>query len=251
MKQPSPRRRRLLPSVPAAVGAAALAASIGGAVVTSTDDSEPSPEAKRAIVAASALSGASSTGSVRPRGNVVSRDGSRDALDDATDSKLVKAAEAKNAQRNTALQKLSAQAEAQAEKIKRNQWVLPVSGYRLTARYGQSSGLWASVHTGLDFAAPAGTPLLAVANATVTSTGYEGAYGNKTVLTLEDGTEIWYCHQTSIEVSVGDKVHAGQRIGTLGSTGNSTGPHLHLEVRPGGGDPVDPESQLHHHGLHP
>ncbi len=251
VKQPSPRRRRLLPSVPAAVGVAALAVSIGGAVLTGGDDADQTPTGKRSVVAASALSGESGAGSVRPRGSVVSRDSSRTALGDATDAKLQKSAEAKNAQRNTALQKLSAQAEAQAQKIKRNQWVLPVSGYRLTARFAESSGLWASTHTGLDFAAPSGTPLVAVANATVTSTGYDGAYGNKTVLTLEDGTEIWYCHQTSIDVSVGQKVNAGQRIGTVGSTGNSTGPHLHLEVRPGGGDPVDPYSHLAHHGVQP
>jgi len=251
VKQPAPRRRRLLPSVPAAVGVAALAVSIGGAVLTSGEDTDQSTGDKRTVVAASALSGESGAGSVRPRGSVVSRDSSRTALADRTDSKLQKSAEAKLVQRNSALQALSAKAEAQAEKIKRNQWVLPVSGYHLTARFAESSGLWASTHTGLDFAAPAGTPLVAVANATVTSTGYNGAYGNMTVLTLEDGTEIWYCHQTNIEVSVGQKVNAGQRIGTVGSTGNSTGPHLHLEVRPGGGDPVDPYSHLAHHGVQP
>jgi murein DD-endopeptidase MepM/ murein hydrolase activator NlpD len=92
---------------------------------------------------------------------------------------------------------------------------------------------------------------VAVANGTITKTGDAGAYGNQTVQTLEDGTEIWYCHQTDIGVSPGDKVTSGQQIGTVGSTGNSTGPHLHLEVRPGGGDPVDPYEALVFHGLKP
>ena len=71
-------------------------------------------------------------------------------------------------------------------------------GYRLTADVRRGGPYWSSgYHTGLDFAAPSGTPIMAVANGVVTSVGYEGAYGNKTVVTLEDGTEIWYCHQTS------------------------------------------------------
>ncbi len=63
-----------------------------------------------------------------------------------------------------------------------------------------AGGLWSSNHTGLDFAAPSGTPIVAVANGMITETGYAGAYGNKTVETLEDGTEIWYCHQSAIGV---------------------------------------------------
>ena len=74
--------------------------------------------------------------------------------------------------------------------------------------------------------------------------GYDGAYGNKTVVTLEDGTEIWYAHQTSQYVSIGETVAAGEVIGTVGSTGNVTGSHLHVEVRPGGGDPVDPYAAM-------
>jgi murein DD-endopeptidase MepM/ murein hydrolase activator NlpD len=90
-----------------------------------------------------------------------------------------------------------------------------------------------------------------VANGTVTGTGSAGAYGNRTIMTLTDGTELWYCHQSSIGVTVGQKVVAGQTIGAVGATGNTTGPHLHLEVRPGAGDPVDPYAALVQHGLKP
>ena len=86
-------------------------------------------------------------------------------------------------------------------------------------------------------------------NGVVTEASYDGAYGNKTVVTLEDGTEIWYCHQTSFGVSVGDTVRPGEVIGTVGSTGHVTGSHLHVEVRPGGGDPVDPYAAMQQHGL--
>ncbi len=71
------------------------------------------------------------------------------------------------------------------------------------------------------------------------------------MITLEDGTELWYAHQTSYIVSVGQDVRAGEVVGYVGSTGNSTGSHLHLEVRPGGGDPVDPYTALVYHGLTP
>jgi murein DD-endopeptidase MepM/ murein hydrolase activator NlpD len=83
----------------------------------------------------------------------------------------------------------------------------------------------------------------------VTEATYDGSYGNKTVITLEDGTEIWYCHQASLSVGVGQEVVAGEVIGAVGMTGNTTGPHLHLEVRPDGGDPIDPAAVLAAHRL--
>ena len=240
---------RALPGTPVLLGLAALAISAGGAVTAAgglKDDEAPR------FSQASALSGASSIGSVNLLDRrTVSRDSRRDALADAADEKLVNQAEAQSKQRDAALAKYAQQMEQQAAKLALNQWQLPVSGYHLTARFGDYSGLWSHYHTGLDFAAPSGTEIHAVANGVVTSVGYDGAYGNKTVITLEDGTELWYCHQTSYSVSVGQEVHAGDLIGYVGSTGNVTGPHLHLEVRPGAGDPVDPYEALVVHGLQP
>ncbi len=172
-------------------------------------------------------------------------------MQDAADARLKAAAEEQAAERNAELKSLGKAAEQRASEIAKNQWHLPTSGYRLTARFGMAGGLWSSNHTGLDFATPSGTPIVAVANGVITETGSAGAYGNQTVQTLDDGTEIWYCHQTEIGVNVGDRVIGGQQIGTVGSTGNSTGPHLHLEVRPGGGDPVDPYQALVFHGVTP
>lgn len=154
---------------------------------------------------------------------------------------------------NAALAELAASAEKAAAKIAQNAWQLPISAgvYRLTATFGQCSGLWSHCHTGLDFAAPEGTEIKALANGVVSETGWAGAYGNRTVITLDDGTDLWYCHQSQFAVKEGQPVVGGQTIGYVGSTGNSTGPHLHLEVRPGGGDAVDPERALAVRGTAP
>jgi len=136
----------------------------------------------------------------------------------------------------------AAQAAARAARIEElaNQWTAPVDGYVLTARYGEVSPYWSTYHTGLDFAAPTGSPIVSAAQGTVTYLGVDGAYGNKTEVTLEDGTVIWYAHQSSQLVEVGDVVQAGESIGFVGATGNVTGPHLHLEIRlPETGDLVD------------
>jgi murein DD-endopeptidase MepM/ murein hydrolase activator NlpD len=127
---------------------------------------------------------------------------------------------------------------------------LPTFSYTITSTYGQSGALWSSgQHTGLDFAGSAGAPLKAVHSGTITSAGYSGSYGYRTVLQLDDGTEIWYAHQSSIEVSVGQKVTTGQTIGRMGDSGNVTGVHLHLEVRTAGGSAMDPMAWLNSKGL--
>jgi murein DD-endopeptidase MepM/ murein hydrolase activator NlpD len=205
------------------------------------------------VSGASALngtSGAASTNLLNDRTEAVSRDSRRDALEDAADEKLVEQAEQQARERNAALAKFAKQAEAQAAKIALNQWVLPVDGYHLTAGFGDW-GLWASYHTGLDFAADYGSPIKAMAGGAVTEASYDGSYGNKVVITLDDGTELWFCHMSGFATSAGEVVRAGEVIGYLGDTGNTTGPHLHVEVRPGAGDPVDPYAAMLVHGLQP
>nr|WP_324614750.1 M23 family metallopeptidase [Streptomyces albireticuli] len=127
---------------------------------------------------------------------------------------------------------------------------LPVGSYTLTAGFGQAGNMWSANHTGEDFAAPTGTPVKAVGGGTITQAGWAGAYGYRIVLRLDDGTELWFCHLSSMVVTSG-KVAAGDVIGRVGATGNVTGPHLHLEVRPGGAGPVDPLSWLRARGLQP
>ena len=232
------------------VGVTALALAGAGAVTV--DEAPAAPRTFQLSSEGSLLGGTDAVGYVGgPRERAISRDSERQALQQAADVKLQAAAEQDAAERTTELKSLGKAAEARAGEIAKNQWVLPTSGYHLTARFGMSGGLWSSNHTGLDFAASPGTPIVAVANGVITKAGSAGAYGNQTIETLADGTEIWYCHQTSISVSTGETVTSGQQIGTVGSTGNTTGPHLHLEVRPGGGDPVDPDRALTLHGVSP
>ena len=231
--------------MPLIAGVAVLALSAGGALRAVNPNFAGSADAHR-LAPASAMSGSSAVGSANllgGRGTVVSRDSDR----------LQATVDAKAKQRDAALSAFAAQAQKQAAEIKLHQWVLPVAAgvYHLTARFGDYSSLWAHFHTGLDFAAPTGTPIMAVAGGTITEVGYSGAYGNRTIETLPDGTELWYCHQNAFGTSVGATVTPGEVIGYVGSTGNVTGPHLHLEVHPGGGDPVDPYTALEVHGLQP
>ena len=251
----APARRspllRSLPSAPILLGVTALAISAGGAVSASDADLAGQVTSGTSSLAAAGTAGISQVAPVTSRDAVVSRDSRRDAQADAANQELIEAAEAQAKEQHAALEQFAQAAEKQSAKIRENQWVLPLESYRISATFGASSYLWSSVHTGLDMSAPSGTPIRAIANGVITETGYDGSYGNKTVLTLEDGTELWFCHQTTIDVSVGDTVRGGEVIGTVGSTGNSTGPHLHLEVRPGGGDPVDPFTALLEHGVTP
>ncbi|MFJ2771759.1 M23 family metallopeptidase [Streptomyces sp. NPDC087300] len=145
-------------------------------------------------------------------------------------------------------------AKAEAERLAKlaKSYVIPTSSYTLTSHFGDSGSMWSSGHhTGLDFAAPTGTPLKAVHTGTVKEAGWAGSYGYRTVLELEDGTEIWYCHQSSLNVSAGQKVSTGDVIGRVGATGNVTGPHLHLEVHTPDGTGIDPLGWLQGKGLNP
>lgn len=103
----------------------------------------------------------------------------------------------------------------------------PVSG-TITSRFGRRSR---GTHTGLDIATSTGTPITAAASGTVTFSGRKGSYGNLVVIDHGNGVQTYYAHCNSISVTAGQHVSQGQIISTVGSTGNSTGPHLHLEVR--------------------
>jgi murein DD-endopeptidase MepM/ murein hydrolase activator NlpD len=94
----------------------------------------------------------------------------------------------------------------------------------------------------------AGTPIRAAMSGTVTFTGLGGSYGNLTKIDHGNGVRTWYAHQSAINVEAAETVTAGEIIGRLGSTGNTTGPHLHLEVR-AQGVPVDPEQWLNARGV--
>jgi murein DD-endopeptidase MepM/ murein hydrolase activator NlpD len=240
-------------SAPVLLGIAALAVSVGG--VATVNDARPASTTTDtgSHISASALGGASGTGHFSARGTVVTRGGGRDggqaqATGTPDQQQLQKAAQGVADERDEALSQLNTKFDARSKVIAKDLWIYPLEPVILTARFGEY-GLWSSMHTGLDFNGETGDQIHAIADGVVISAQYDGSYGNKTVVRLPDGTELWYCHQSAFMVSVGDEVHQGEVIGLVGATGHVTGSHLHVEVHPGGGDPVDPYTAMQQHGL--
>jgi hypothetical protein len=131
-------------------------------------------------------------------------------------------------------------------------WRPPVpAGYTLTSSFGwRTSPIrgGADFHTGQDFARPHGSSVTAVSRGIVVYTGWSGGYGNLVRVRHANGVESWYAHLSTVNVRAGDEVGAGVRLGAVGSTGNSTGPHLHLEIRVDD-QPVDPMPWLARKGV--
>ncbi|MEU9481335.1 M23 family metallopeptidase [Streptomyces sp. NPDC048191] len=135
-------------------------------------------------------------------------------------------------------------------------WVHPVKSYELSASFMQAGGHWVARHSGQDFAVPTGTEVVAAHGGTVVKAGADGAgdgpaYGNAVVISHGDGTYSQYAHLSRIDVKAGQIVKTGQRVARSGSSGNSTGPHLHFEIRknPDHGSAVDPVAFLRGKGV--
>ncbi|MGW7041786.1 transglycosylase family protein [Streptomyces avermitilis] len=129
--------------------------------------------------------------------------------------------------------------------------VAPVNAGTGTQYHAAGSSWSKGYHTGVDFPVPTGTSVKAVAAGHVVSAGWGGSFGYQVVLRHADGRYTQYAHLSAISVKAGQSVTAGQRLGRSGSTGNSTGPHLHFEVRtgPGFGSDVDPVAYLRAGGV--
>ncbi|WP_448321658.1 M23 family metallopeptidase [Streptomyces sp. CO7] len=153
------------------------------------------------------------------------------------------------AERREAEMKKAAEEAAKKERL-RPKFVSPVNRRGLSAYYGAAGSRWARGHTGIDFPVSYGTPVFAVTDGVV-SHKVNGALGNMVIVTAKDGTETWYCHLASWKLTPGAVVKAGDTIAYSGDTGNSSGPHLHLEVHPGGGGAIDPLAWLISHGVDP
>ncbi len=104
----------------------------------------------------------------------------------------------------------------------------------VTARFGSSGSRWATTHTGIDYAGNTGDSVAAADGGTVTFAGWNGSYGKMVKISHGNGLETCYAHLNTISVSYGQQIAKGSSIGTVGNTGNSTGPHLHFEVRQNG-----------------
>jgi murein DD-endopeptidase MepM/ murein hydrolase activator NlpD len=111
----------------------------------------------------------------------------------------------------------------------------------ITSKFGRR---WGRMHKGIDIAAPIGTPINAAADGTIVIAGYQSGYGNLVEIRHSDGTTTRYGHNSELSVSVGQAVRQGQQVARMGSTGHSTGSHLHFEIRPSGGNAVNPMAHL-------
>ncbi|MDF1704416.1 MAG: M23 family metallopeptidase [Aeromicrobium sp.] len=177
-------------------------------------------------------------------GQDVSRDFDRELLEEQ--------AQAQAEQLLQAQQDLLASSQVKADELKADQWVLPVTGYRISGQFGTSNAIWGNGHSGLDLAGPSGSTIVSVASGTVISAGYAGNCGNMTQIQLDtDDVVVKFCHQSRIVVQEGQRVQAGETVGYTGSTGRSTGPHLHMEVKPGDGPSGDPEAYFREHNVFP
>ncbi|MBQ0896402.1 M23 family metallopeptidase [Micromonospora sp. U56] len=127
-------------------------------------------------------------------------------------------------------------------------WVIPMTGAEITSCYGQR---WDTLHAGIDFAMPAGTPVRAAFGGTVEKAGDVGdGYGISVVVNHGNGYLTHYAHLSTAKVGVGEKVGAGEPLGLEGSTGDSTGPHLHFEVHQGQmWNQIDPAPFLRARGI--
>ncbi|HET8961777.1 M23 family metallopeptidase [Nocardioides sp.] len=175
---------------------------------------------------------------------------------------LLKAENAAADKRSEKLEKKRAAAKKKAEAAKRalGKSTMPVKHYSIAARFGDV-GAWARYHTGFDFSAPVGTTIYAPTAGVVEHAGSGGEAGgwagNYVVLKHADGTQTLYAHMSSISVKAGERVTGSTKLGHVGMTGRSFGPHLHFEVYPAGTTPGDvykatnPQPWLNKLGLKP
>lgn len=184
----------------------------------------PTAESPREAVAGAA------TGSAATRAAVNTRALESGASDERADRPL-----------GTATNRAAARASRSAPRrqvVRRtgSEWVRPARG-PLTSPYGYR---WGRLHKGIDIGASYGAPIFAVADGVVTYAGPEGGYGRLVTIRHKGGVVTAYGHMSRYAVRSGQRVRAGQVIAYVGSAGLSTGAHLHFEVRPGGGFPINP-----------
>ncbi|MEW2472830.1 M23 family metallopeptidase [Micromonospora gifhornensis] len=231
------------------IGAVALVGLGGVAVATRDGQPTPSPvsldaqaEAEAARIDAAARADRSARDLVAP-----SATNSPTPTPSASASPTAKPS-SKATKSAKATAKATRSATPKATKSATSGWVIPMAGAAITSCYGPR---WGTLHAGIDFALPAGTPVRAAFGGTVTKAGDVGdGYGISVVIDHGNGYLTHYAHLSTARVSVGEKVSTGQTIGLEGSTGDSTGPHLHFEVHQGQmWNQIDPAPFLRARGI--
>lgn len=266
---PAPASRHLVRRmvvVPAALGTAIALTVAGSAIAHPSEGSRAvadgavvaaafaTPAAFGGLYAAPAANPARDAESVAAQAAVARSDAAQAASRQAAERSAISLAQGSKDERERAIatEKRDAAAVRKAARLKArrlaaaHRWVLPIKHPLLTSHFGFR---WGRLHAGLDFGTPVGTSLFAMSSGVVTKTGDGGGYGNKIEITYWDGTVSYFAHMSEIDVKVGQNVRPGTYVGKSGNTGHSTGPHLHLEIHPAAGDPIDPLPWLKKHGI--
>ncbi|MFB6526785.1 MULTISPECIES: M23 family metallopeptidase [unclassified Streptomyces] len=176
----------------------------------------------------------------------------QEAFEVAAKAKAKAEAKRKAEARAKEIREAEQRAAREAERRRLASFQLPVEGTYVSTGYKTGGSLWSSgSHSGIDFHAAYGSNVVSVGSGTVVEAGWGGAYGNNIVIRMNDGTYTQYGHLSSIGVYVGQTVEPGERIAISGSTGNSTGPHLHFEARTTAeyGSDINPVSYLRARGV--
>jgi len=243
----------------------------GGLVIRDAGASQLSPEAAAMKNVSNSVAGLGLTADPEAvAAAAANRAGARSSRDMARDAKTLivgatqtatqsaadaQAAAVKAAADRVAAQKAKAAAAAKAKQAaaaralaKAHRWVSPVASYTLTSGFGFR---WGKMHPAQDLACPVGSPVHSLSSGTVIFAGWstEG-YGNFVKIRYWDGTVSWMAHNSRLLVAVGDTVTPGQLVAYSGSTGNSTGPHVHLEIHPDDGAAVAPRTWLAKRGVY-
>ncbi|WP_103501435.1 M23 family metallopeptidase [Streptomyces sp. SM12] len=251
-RRPKPKRSALLtvaaPSL-CVLGVTAVAAS---AITTPDDSSQSEDDLPLAAGGEEEAAAAAEAAAARTMAANERFDTQLEGLTAAADDYADRASRTQgrmDLEERKAEEQAEAEREAARQEELRPKFFVPVDQRGLSASYGQAGINWMSLHTGIDFPVSHGTPVRAATDGTV-RTLVNPSYGNLAIVTAADGTETWYAHLSS-HVYYSGHVQAGTVIAYSGNSGTSTGPHLHFEVRPGGGSAVDPSAWLRGKGLSP
>jgi len=225
-KTATSKPRRLIAglALPTAAAAALTLMTTGAAVATSTKTKTHTVTVSQ-NAAATATARATSAALNDPRTQAI------------VDNALARGYAATTAARSAERKDLAARALEAKRAEQARSWRLPLNNYVLTSGFGWR---WGRLHAGEDFATPVGTTLVSMSTGTVIFTGEQSGYGVMVKIRFWDGTVGHYAHMSRISVAEGESVVPGDVVGRSGNTGESTGPHLHLEIHPDGGKAIDP-----------
>lgn len=241
----TPRRLITGLALPTSAALALMFCATGAAVATSSK-TQAAGFGQRAASLASTQPTSASPAALRARhlkeialAQAVARDNRAKALEH--DMAVVRAT---TVARGVERKRLAARAVETKRAALAHSWRLPITNPVKTSGFGYR---WGRLHAGEDFAVPAGTPLASMSTGTVDFAGPISGYGILVRIRYWDGTISYYGHMARVSVKKGDSVQPGEIVGRSGNTGHSTGPHLHLEIHPNGGQAVNPQPWLARH----